>query len=231
MSTLSRRVESPPQSVDVTLRMTVNERLQHAVMFVSFTLLAITGFVIHIPRGVIRTLGLASATLFDVRGLVHRGCGVVLMAVSIYHVFYLLFTERGRWQLREMIPGLDDWREMKQMLRHFRDPAVRAPRFGWYNYAEKAEYWALVWGTGVMALTGVILWMEEWSPKIVIDVATVVHRYEAILAVLAVIVWHFYHVHMAPEVFPTSPVWWSGRERHHGTNSDPDNEEADDERL
>ena len=226
----TRHVDRAPASVDVTLRMTVNERVQHAVMFVTFTLLAITGFIIHMPRVAIRELGLASAALFDVRSLLHRGCGVLLIAVSVYHLLYLVGTVRGRWQLWQLMPRGQDWHDFRQMVRHFRDPSVPAPRFGWYNYAEKAEYWALVWGSFIMALTGVVLWMEEWSPKIIIDVSTVIHRYEAILAVLAVVVWHFYHVHMAPEVFPSSPVWWSDREHHPPTHGQDEPSEAPDER-
>ncbi len=62
-----------------------------------------------------------------------------------------------------------------------------------------------------MTLTGFLLWFESMVPKLWLDIATVVHRYEAILAVLAIIVWHFYHVHWKPGVFPMSSVWLTGR--------------------
>jgi hypothetical protein len=74
------------------------------------------------------------------------------------------------------------------------------------RYAEKAEYLALVWGTLVMVVTGFLLWFENWTlahlPKWTSDVATVVHFYEAILASLAILVWHFYFVIFDPLVYP-----------------------------
>jgi cytochrome b subunit of formate dehydrogenase len=72
------------------------------------------------------------------------------------------------------------------------------PQFGRFNYAEKAEYWALVWGTALMGVTGVMLWAKVWVGNLLarwwVDVATAVHFYEAILATLAIVVWHFYQV-------------------------------------
>ena len=207
----ARRVANIPAGIDVGVRLSLNERMQHGVMFVSFTVLAISGFMVHLPRVAIVTLGLANPTVFEVRGTIHRISGIAMLVVSIYHVLYLLGTRRGRWQLREMLPRRSDWGDFRATMRHFRDRDAPRPTYGWYNYAEKAEYWALVWGTVIMALTGLILWLEELSPKIVIDVSAAVHRYEAILAVLAVVVWHMYHVHLSPEVFPTNPAWLTGK--------------------
>jgi cytochrome b subunit of formate dehydrogenase len=80
---------------------------------------------------------------------------------------------------------------------------------------EKAEYWALVWGGAVMAITGVALWatnwMLAWLPKSVLDFATAVHFYEAVLATLAVFVWHFYAVIFDPDVYPMDTAWLTGR--------------------
>jgi len=208
-----RHVSQVPAGIDAAVRLTGNERIQHAIMFIAFTLLAISGFMTHLPRAWVRVLGLASPAVFEFRGDLHRVCGIALCVVGIYHVAYLLGTRRGRWQLRELLPRKRDWLDFVATMRYYRRPSEHPqPEYGWYNYAEKAEYWALVWGTFIMAVTGFILWLEEYSPKIVIDVSAVVHRYEALLAVLAVLVWHFYHVHLSPEVFPMSPVWLTGRE-------------------
>ena len=82
------------------------------------------------------------------------------------------------------------------------------------SYAEKIEYWAFVWGTLVMAVSGFLLWFENWSlrvlPNWVIDVATAVHWYEAILATLAILVWHFYMVIFDPDVYPMDRAWLTG---------------------
>lgn len=209
-----RRIPNVPVGVDPSVRMTLNERLQHLVMFLLFTFLAVTGFAVHLPREWVHLLGESAPKVFDVRGSIHRFCGVTLVGLGMYHLFYLALTRRGRWQFRELVPRKQDLHDFAQMIRHYRHPgAVPKPVFGWYSYVEKAEYWALVWGTLIMGASGFALWLEEYVPKVLLDVALVVHRYEAILAVLAVIVWHFYHVHLAPEVFPMSPVWLTGRER------------------
>jgi cytochrome b subunit of formate dehydrogenase len=83
-----------------------------------------------------------------------------------------------------------------------------------FNYVEKAEYWALVWGTAVMIVTGLMLWFDNWFiqflPKGVLDVALVIHFWEAWLASLAILVWHLYSVIFHPHVYPMNPSWITG---------------------
>src|SRR6185436_16602875 len=89
------------------------------------------------------------------------------------------------------------------------------PRFLVFSYAEKAEYLAFVWGSLIMAASGLLLWFNDWTlrqlPKWVSDVATAVHWYEAILAALAILVWHFYMVIFDPSVYPMDRAWLTGR--------------------
>ena len=88
-------------------------------------------------------------------------------------------------------------------------------RFGRFTYGEKMEYWALVWGTFVMASTGLMLWFKVAAGNLIprwwLDVATAVHFYEAILASLAILVWHFYQVIFDPDVYPMNWAWWDGK--------------------
>ena len=74
------------------------------------------------------------------------------------------------------------------------------PKAGRYNFAEKLEYWAMVWGLVMMGLTGFILWNPIVSttvlPGEIIPAAKSAHGYEAVLAVLAILIWHFYSVHL-----------------------------------
>jgi len=77
------------------------------------------------------------------------------------------------------------------------------------------EYWAVVWGTIIMGVTGLMIWFKlgttHWLPRWVIDVATTIHYYEAILACLAIVVWHFYHVILDPDVYPLNRACVDGR--------------------
>ncbi|HEU4520908.1 MAG TPA: cytochrome b/b6 domain-containing protein, partial [Thermoanaerobaculia bacterium] len=93
------------------------------------------------------------------------------------------------------------------------------PKMGRFTYAEKAEYWALVWGTIVMGVTGLMLWFEiqvsTWLglPRWWVDVALLVHYFEAILATLAIIIWHLYAVIFDPDVYPMNFAWFDGKMR------------------
>jgi cytochrome b subunit of formate dehydrogenase len=115
-----------------------------------------------------------------------------------------------------MIPGLKDakdlWETLKNNL-YINRPAklLKMPRF---NFREKLEYLGLIWGTIVMTVTGFILWFKtEWLqsfPMWTWDVARAIHFYEAILATLTIIVWHFYSVVFNPDIYPMSWAWITG---------------------
>jgi cytochrome b subunit of formate dehydrogenase len=88
------------------------------------------------------------------------------------------------------------------------------PQFARFSYVEKAEYWALVWGTIVMGITGLLLWFDNiainWLPKGFLDVMLVIHYYEAWLAFLAILIWHMYSTVFSPKVYPMNPCWLTG---------------------
>jgi cytochrome b subunit of formate dehydrogenase len=90
----------------------------------------------------------------------------------------------------------------------------RKPAFGRFGYVEKAEYWALIWGAVVMFGTGMLLWFDnrlvQWLPKGFLEVALVIHFYEAVLATLAIVVWHMYSTVLNPAVYPGNPSWITG---------------------
>jgi hypothetical protein len=150
---------------------------------------------------------------------VHRIAGVVLISAGFYHLLYLLFTPEGRRDLHAMLPKVRDMREAVQTVGYNLGYRHESPLYSKFNYAEKLEYWALVWGTVVMAVTGILLWAHNWVleyfPKVVLDVATAVHYYEAILATLAIVIWHFYAVIFDPDVYPLKWTFVSGRAPEH----------------
>lgn len=198
------------------LRMTLNERIQHLNLFINFTILVITGFALKYPEAFWVSPITDAPAGMTIRGFLHRLCGVAIVTLGGYHLLYLAFTERGRGIVKDMIPGLKDvrdfWETLKNNLFINRPPKViKMPRF---NFREKLEYFGLIWGTIVMTGTGFILWYEvEWLnyfPKWTFDVARTIHFYEAILATLTIIVWHFYSVIFNPDVYPMSWAWITG---------------------
>ena len=193
------------------LRYNLNERLQHIFMFTSFILLTITGFMLKLSPDLLpyRELG------FEIRGIVHRFAAIVLVLVSVYHVFYLVFTKSGRNFIYHMMPRFRDLKEFIQNMLYLTHISNKRPKFDHFNYAEKMEYYALVWGTFVMTATGVVMWLEKEFPFFLFDVSHIIHLYEATLAALAIIVWHFYLVHLRPGKFPMSKTWIHGKISEH----------------
>ena len=136
----------------------------------------------------------------------HRIAGVVLIAGAFYHLIYLFFTVEGRKALLEMLPKFRDAREAVATVGYNLGYRRELPLYKKFNYAEKLEYWALVWGTVVMGVTGILLWAHDYVLRYLsnswLDVLTAIHYYEAILATLAIVIWHFYAVIFDPDVYP-----------------------------
>jgi cytochrome b subunit of formate dehydrogenase/nitrate/TMAO reductase-like tetraheme cytochrome c subunit len=204
-------------------RLNRSERIQHILTLSSFFVLVITGFALKFKWSI---PFLSDATNVTLRGDGHRAAAIVMVATSVYHVFYAVFTERGRDQLARMMPRLQDAHDVVAMLKYYIGISDHKPKFGRYSYVEKAEYLALVWGTIVMVVTGFMLWFENETLKRIpmwgLDVATLVHYYEAILATLAIFVWHLYYVIINPDFAPMSFTWIDGKlSRHHMEHEHP----------
>jgi cytochrome b subunit of formate dehydrogenase len=200
-------------------RMTLNQRIQHVIMMTSFFSLVITGFPVTFPDSPVSWTIVNMLGGFTMRSALHRLAAVVLIMLSIYHTIYILLTRQGRSELKALLPKFKDGFDALQMLKFYIGMAPTMPRFDRFNFIEKFEYLALAWGSVVMIVTGFALWFQDQSmmilPKWALDIAKVVHSYEAVLAFLAIIIWHFYHVHLNPEVFPMSRVWLDGEISEH----------------
>lgn len=208
-------IAEEPVGHSLYLRMTVNERLQHGALMLSFTVLVVTGFMLRYPEAwwvvAIRNL---SDSIFDLRSLLHRTAGVVMIAASVYHIVYVTATQRGRELIRDLMPKLQDASDAIAVMKYNLGLSPEKPMFGRFSYIEKSEYWALVWGTIIMTVTGVIMWFDNTFmgllTKLGWDVARTIHFYEAWLATLAIIVWHIYYVIFNPDVYPMNLAWLTG---------------------
>ena len=204
--------------VQYVIRMTANETAQHWVLMISFIVLVISGFSLRFSESwwVELLFGWGGGEGFVIRGTVHRVAAVVFMIWTAWHFFYLC-TRRGRHWLRDMIGGKRDLMDIHANAMYFLGRRSEEPRFGRFTYMEKCEYWALMWGTVIMTITGLLLWFDNYFvqvwhlPKGVLDVVLVVHYYEAWLAFLAILVWHIYGTVFNPTVYPMNPAWWSGK--------------------
>jgi cytochrome b subunit of formate dehydrogenase len=202
-----RRMQNPMMT-----RMTTNQRWQHLILLTSFIVLVITGFALKFPNSwFAELLGMGER----LRSITHRVAGVILIAAGFYHVVYVLVTREGRRLVWDLAPRPKDAFDAIGTMRYYLGLGGQKPQFKRFNYAEKAEYWALVWGTALMGVTGIMLWAKVWVGNLLarwwVDVATAVHFYEAILATLAIVVWHFYQVFFDPDVYPMNWAWWDGK--------------------
>lgn len=195
-------------------RLSLSQRIQHITLMVSFILLTVTGLPVRYPDSqaseiVVRAMGGITA-----RGMIHRGAAVILIGICIYHVFFVLFSKRGHDDLMAFMPKKKDAVDLYQQVRYLFGLSKTGPKYDRFNWIEKFEYLAMGWGSVVMIATGAMLWFENQAmlvfPKWMMDIAQVIHSYEALLAFLAIVIWHCYHVHWNPESFPMSRVWLTG---------------------
>ncbi|MCF7817238.1 MAG: cytochrome b/b6 domain-containing protein [Kiritimatiellales bacterium] len=207
-------------------RMSLNERIQHGFLATTFIILGYTGFALVNPDAWWAKPFVGQT--YDWRGLGHRFMAIIFIVLSVYHLVYVTCTRRGRWQIKQLAPRWSDFVHASQMFAFYLGLRKERARFEHYSYIEKAEYWALVWGSVVMVLTGALMTYNEWTlahfPKWFYDVCTAIHYYEAILACAAIVIWHFYFVMFDPEEYPVKWTFLSGREGPSDAHRNPPDE-------
>jgi len=184
----------------------------------TFIVLVISGFALRFSEAwwVQILFGWGDGKGFELRGMVHRVAAVGMAVSCLWHLAYLV-TRRGRSTVRDLWAGRQDVRNIFENVRFFLGLQDTEARYGRFTYMEKAEYWALVWGTIIMLVTGIFLmfdnyFSERWNlPKGFLDVMLVIHYYEAWLATLAILVWHIYGTVFSPTTYPMNPAWIDGR--------------------
>lgn len=195
-------------------RMNLRFRIAHGLVVVSFPLLVITGFALKYPEAWWAAPMLGWENGWSFRGSLHRLSAVLLILAFLYHVGHLILVPKDRVILRQLWPRIKDATDLLGVLRHNLGRTPNRPTFSMFSYAEKAEYWAFVWGTAVMVISGFVLWFNNFSlrhlPTWVSDASTAIHFYEAILATFSILIWHFYMVVFDPEVYPMDLAWLSG---------------------
>jgi formate dehydrogenase gamma subunit len=187
-------------------------RVQHLVLMASFLILAATGFGLKYPDS---WLGWLFGSNEALRRWLHRVAAVALLGAGSFHLGYVLATVEGRRLFRELLPTRQDLSDLAAYARYLAGRAPAMPQSARFGYREKIEYWSVVWGTCLMGVTGLMMWFKvgvtHFLPRWVVEVALTVHFYEAILACLAIVVWHLYHVVFDPEVYPLNWAWWDGK--------------------
>lgn len=195
-------------------RFDIHQLIQHIMLLASFLVLTATGVPLWFHDA---PASIAIANLWggaENMSIIHRGAAVVLIASSAYHVIYLLYRRLAGARSLAIVPRKKDFVDFIHLTKFYFGLAKEPPKYERYNFMEKFEYWAVVWGNIAMITTGLILWFPtgpaHWAPW-VIEVAGVIHGYEAILAAAAILTWHMYHVHLSINSYPMSTLWITGR--------------------
>ena len=198
------------------------QRTMHVVMMLSFFTLALTGMALKFSY--MSWAQVTSRILggFDSMGFLHRMGAVVLIGVFIAHVIDVLRHKKATGHTwLQIITGPDsiifngrDFKEFVQSIKWFFGLGAR-PNYARYTYWEKFDYFAVAWGVAIIGSTGLILWFPELFTYIVpgwaVNVATIIHSDEALLAVGFIFTIHFFNTHFRPDKFPMDPVIFSGR--------------------
>jgi len=198
---------------EMVRRFNIHFIIQHMIMFTSVFILILTGLPLKFPGflgGIISAIG-----GIETSRILHRVGATGLIIVGVYHVLYSLFHKEGRRDFFLLLPGKKDALDFFHMIKYFLGKSEEKPKFGRFNYVEKFDYWAVYWGCVILIGSGLPLWFENLSlrllPKFILDIAKEAHSDEALLAALAIIVWHFYNVHFNPSKFPGVMTWWTGK--------------------
>ncbi|MCK5878298.1 MAG: cytochrome b/b6 domain-containing protein, partial [Holophagae bacterium] len=150
-----------------------------------------------------------------VRALVHRIAGVIMILLFGAHFIRIVMGRADRGVFLAMLPKPKDIRDFKENMKYIFLRTEKRPNFGKVSYIEKMEYLALIWGTLVMVLTGLILWFPTESlhllPAWAIKASETIHFMEAILATLAIIFWHFFFVIAHPDAYPLDFTFIDGK--------------------
>jgi len=181
-------------------RFSVSDRVEHWVQMISFVVLAVTGLIQRYDGAWLSERLINGLGGIEVVRDIHRVFATILMVAVVYHYGGAFYRKFVLDRPRSMIPGRVDARSFSTSLKYIFGRADEPPSQGRFTWEEKVEYWSFVWGTVIMVVTGFLLWnpiaTTTFLPGELVPTAKVIHGGEATLAVLAVIVWHMYQVHV-----------------------------------
>ncbi len=196
-------------------------RFNHLLIIISFFGLVLTGMPLAFKdyawaRCLYQLMG-----GYPTAGYIHRICAGLTFLACFLHFAQLSYAVVIKKQLKELLWGPDSVVPQPKDLLDVLGEIIwiigfgPRPRFERWIWWEKMEYLSLIWGTLVMGLTGFMLWFpatfSAFLPGWFIDLALIVHRYEAILAAVFVFTIHFIHTHLLPEKLPVDEAMFTGR--------------------
>ncbi len=197
-------------------RFGLSQRIEHILLMISFTMLCLTGLPqkyheLAWGQGLLELLGgIARAQT------IHHLFAAMFLFEGLYHAIVLVFELIfARHKPLGMVPGLQDVKDGLASVAYLAGLRKEGPRYDRYDFKQKVEYWAMIWGTFSMGITGMILLFPviatRFLPGVLVPASKILHGYEAVLAFLAIITWHFYNAHLAAGAFPLDTSIFTGK--------------------
>jgi len=194
---LASRMQVLPDGSRVFLRFNRAQRREHQILIITFTTLAVTGLLQRYSENTVLSFIISILGGIDTLRVFHHLAAIVFILQSLYHVGIIASVWFVKRELGSMWPRWKDLTDLLQMLKFNLGLTGTRPEFDRFSIEEKLEYWALLWGTPLMILTGVMMWfpiqVTRFLPGDAIPVSRAIHAWEAILATLAILTWHMYH--------------------------------------
>jgi cytochrome b subunit of formate dehydrogenase len=215
-----REIHRPAGDGRYVTRFAAPHRLTHILIVTSFLGLAFTGIPLHFSHTEWSAFFTSVLGGVEVSRFFHRFWAIVTGVYALYHLWYLLRRSDFKWSWRNLF-GPESMAIRKQDLVDFYRN-VRwflylgpQPKFDRWTYWEKFDYYAVFWGVPVIGISGLILWFPwfftRFFPGSLLNIATIVHGEEALLAVGFIFTFHFFHNHLRPENFPMDTVIFTGK--------------------
>ncbi len=198
-------------------RLGTHLRIQHFLMLASVITLSITGWPLLEPNSssahaVIRALGGPVAV-----PIIHRIAGIIMIGDMFYHLVFLYLRFRAGYRHHPMLPKPKDIADLWVIMLFYVGLRKTKPKFEEFSFIEKFDYWAVFWGVAMMGVSGLVLMfpsvVTRLFPALAVNLASIVHADEALLAATVLFIWHFYNVHLKPGIFPMNWAWLTGRMR------------------
>lgn len=198
-------------------RFRMSYSILHLMIMVSFITLALTGMALKFADNPVFIFINKLVGGPSVMHKLHMIGAVIAMLYMSIHLFQvaILFIKRkisftGLFKKEYSLILLPrDFKELKANLLYFIGKGPK-PEFGRWTYWEKFDYLAELWGTIVVAVTGLMLAFPEFTtqflPGVALNIATIIHSFEALLATAFIFSIHFFNSHMRPDNFPMDTV-------------------------
>ncbi len=217
MYAFTRQPKPPHIREKVYPRFNLMQRLQHICLMGSFTILVITGMPLRFAEITWAPNVQALFGGFAGARLAHRGAALVMIITWIWHTLYLIY----QWKLAKfsfkswtMFPNLQDFTDFFHTVAYGVGLRNDPPKFDRFQFREKFDYFAVYWGMPIMVFSGLVLWFpaqaSAYLSNLSFGVAYIAHSDESVLAMLAIVIWHFYNTHFNPDTFPMNRTWLTG---------------------